>query len=59
MATKVMDSLTTPSLMERAASRLSGRRQRSAGGFIGREKGFDAHFLQGNILRRSEGCSTP
>ena len=31
--------------------------QCSVGGLIGGEKAFDAHFLQGNILRCSEGCN--
>src|ERR1700741_1028092 len=30
----------------------------SARGFIGGEKAFNSHFLQGNILRRSEGCKS-
>jgi hypothetical protein len=43
--------------MQITASRLLGGDEGSAGGFIGGEKAFDAHFLQGDILRRSEGST--
>jgi hypothetical protein len=43
--------------MQITASRLLGGDQRSARGFIGGEKAFDAHFLEGNILRRPKGCN--
>ena len=48
-------SQMVPSFMQLTASRLSGGHQGSARGFIGGKKAFDAHFLQGDILRRSEG----